>query len=122
MIANAVFPMIVAAAAWLPLILWMIENILRGRSLWIFRGTALLWVVIGAIAIACNILAGHIELTIYTLLIAGYYAAFRLLWECIRQVRATRKFPFAWAASSSITLIAMVLLGLGLAALQLIPL
>ena len=122
MIANAVFPMIVAAAVWLPLILWMIENILRGRNLWIFRGTALLWVVIGAIAIACNILAGHIELTVYTLLIAGYYAAFRLLWECIRQVRATRRFPIAWAASSSMTLIAMVLLGLGLAALQLIPL
>ena len=58
----------------------MIENILRGRSLWIFRGTALLWVVIGAIAVGCNILAGHIELTIYTLLIAGYYAAFRLVW------------------------------------------
>ena len=36
LIANAVFPMIVAAAVWLPLILWMIENIVRGRSLWIF--------------------------------------------------------------------------------------
>ena len=122
LIANAVFPMIVAAAVWLPLILWMVENILRGRSLWIFRGTALLWVVIGAIALGCNILAGHVELTIYTLLISGYYAAFRLVWECMRRRRETGTVPLRWAATSSLWLIALVLLGLGLAALQLIPL
>ncbi len=122
MIASAVFPMIVAAAVWLPLILWMIENILRGRSLWIFRGTALLWVVIGAVAVGCNILAGHIELTIYTLLIAGYYAGFRLIWECIRTWRVTGKFPLRWAAGMSLWLLLLALLGLGLAALQLMPL
>ena len=122
LIANAVFPMIVAAAVWLPLILWMIENILRGRSLWIFRGTSLLWVVIGAIALGCNILAGHVELTIYTLLISGYYAVFRLAWECMRRRRETGVIPLRWAALSSLWLIALVLLGLGLAALQLIPL
>ena len=122
LIASAVFPMIVAAAVWLPLILWMIENILRGRSLWIFRGTALLWVVIGAIAIGCNILAGHIELTIYTLLIAAYYAAFRLIWGFARRWRGSGKPPFAWAATSSIWLAALVALGIGLAALQVIPL
>jgi len=122
LIASAVFPMIVAAAVWLPLILWMIENILRGRSLWIFRGTALLWVVIGAIAVGCNILAGHIELTIYTLLIAGYYAAFRLNWAFARRWRETGGPPFRWAAISSLWLAALVALGIGLAALQIIPL
>ena len=122
LIASAVFPMIVAAAVWLPLILWMIENILRGRSLWIFRGTALLWVVIGAIAVGCNILAGHIELTIYTLLIAGYYAAFRLNWAFARRWRETGGPPFRWAAISSLWLVALVALGIGLAALQIIPL
>ncbi len=122
MIASAVFPMIVAAAVWLPLILWMIENILRGRSLWLFRGTALLWVVIGALAVACNILAGHIELTIYTLLIAGYYAAFRLLWAFAGRWRALGPPPFRWALSASIWLLALLVLGIGLAALQLIPL
>ncbi len=122
LIASAVFPMIVAAAVWLPLILWMIENILRGRSLWIFRGTALLWVVIGALAIGCNILAGHVELTIYTLMIAGYYAAFRLLWDCLSSWRTTGSIALAWASTKAFWLLLLLFLGLGLAALQLIPL
>ena len=114
--------MIVAAAVWLPLILWMIENILRGRNLWIFQGAALPWGIIGGLAIGCNILAGHIELSIYTLLIAGYYAAVRLLWELGRRWRVTGALPLRWAVSSSLWLLVMLLLGLGLAALQLIPL
>ncbi len=122
MIASAVFPMMVAAAVWLPLVLWMIENILRGRSLWIFRGTALLWVAIGALALGFNILAGHIELTIYTLLIAGYYAAFRLIWVFHARWRRTGGPPLKWALSSAIWLLALAGLGIGLAALQLIPL
>ena len=122
LIANAVFPMIVAAAVWLPLILWMIENILRGRNVWIFRGTALLWLAIGAIAVGCSVLAGHAEMTLYTLLIAGYYSAFRLAWEFISRWRETGRPPLRWTLSSSLTLLLLVILGLGLAALQLIPL
>ena len=122
MIASAVFPMIVAAAVWLPLILCMIENILRGRSLPGFRGTALPWAVIGAIAIGFNILAGHIELSIYTLLISGYYAAFRMAWEFVRRWRNAKKLSLAWAARMTGWLPLMVALGSGLAALQLMPL
>lgn len=122
LIASAVFPMIVAAAVWLPLILWMIENILHRRRLWIFQGAALQWVVIGGLAIGCNVLAGHAELSIYTLLIAGYYAAFRLLWEAGRRWRVNGALPLNWTASSALWLLVMLLLGLGLAALQLIPL
>ena len=122
MVASAVFPMIVAAAVWLPLILWMIENILRGRSPRFLGGTALLWAVIGAVAVAFNALAGHIELTIYTLLIAGYYAAFRLVWGCLRRWRESGRFPLRWLGQASLWLWLLVLLGLGLAALQLLPL
>ena len=122
MIAGAVFPMMLAAAVWLPLILWMIENILRGRSPGIFRGSALIWVAIGAVAVCCNVLAGHIELTIYTLLIAGYYAAFRLIWLGIGRWRMTGRAPLGWLARMSIWLALLVILGLGLSALQLIPL
>ena len=122
LIASAVFPMIVAAAVWLPIILWMIENILRRRSLWIFRGTALQWVVIGALAVCCNILAGHIEMTIYTLMIAGYFAAFRLAWAFLGRWRAAGRLPIRWALSNSMWLVALVALGIGLAALQVIPL
>ena len=122
MIANAVFPMIVAAAVWLPLILWMIENIVRGRNLWIFRGTALLWVIIGAVAVGCNVLAGHIELTIYTLLVAGYYAGFRMLWICFGRWRETGALPLRWTAKTIFWLVMLVFLGLGLSALQWMPL
>lgn len=122
MIASAVFPMMAAAAVWMPLILWMIENILRGRGFWIFRGTAIPWIIIGAIAIGCNILAGHIELTVYALLIAAWYAAFRLLWQFVRRRRQTGKFPLRWLGMTLMWLLLMLALGLALAAIQLIPL
>ena len=122
MIASAVFPMIVAAAVWLPLILWMIENILRGRTLWIFRGTAIPWAVIGAIALACNILAGHVEISIYTLLIVGPYAAYRLLGESLRRRREAGRLRWRWSGFGAFWLALMVMLGIGLSALQLIPL
>ncbi len=121
MIASAVFPMMVAAAVWLPLILWMIENILRGRTLWIFRGTAIPWVIIGAIGLACNILAGHVEISIYTLLIFVPYAVFRLLGEALRRGREAGRSPWRWAGFSGFWLGLMIALGLGLSALQLIP-
>lgn len=122
MIASVVFPMIIGAVVWLPLILLMIENIIRGRGFWIFKDTAIPWVVIGAIATGCNILAGHVEITIYTHLIAGYYAAMRLLWQGIRIRRDTRHIPKRWLLTTSMWLVVMVMLGLGLGSIQFIPL
>ncbi|MBK9747043.1 MAG: hypothetical protein IPO91_09685 [Chloroflexi bacterium] len=72
-VISAVFPMIIAAAAWLPLILWMIEWIVRGKR-------PIFALIVGAVALGCEILAGHVEITYYTLIIAAYYAAARLLW------------------------------------------
>lgn len=122
MIASALFPMAVAAAAWLPLALWMVENILRGRTLWIFRGTAIPWVVIGAVAIACNILAGHIEVSIYTMMTTLVYACLRWLYEVARRWKNSGSVPMRWAAKSVFLLLLIVPLGAGLAAVQLIPL
>lgn len=76
-VASAVFPMVIAAAVWLPLILLMIEYVIRHQPLF-GRPAALPWVAVGAVALGCNILAGHVEITYYTLLVAGYYAAARL--------------------------------------------
>jgi O-antigen/teichoic acid export membrane protein len=89
-VISAVFPMIIAAAAWLPLILLMIEFIIRRRAL--LRGVrgAAPWVVIGAVALGCVVLAGHVEILYYTLIIAGYYAACRLGWELWRVWRRSR--------------------------------
>ncbi len=122
MIASVVFPMIIGAIVWLPLILLMIENIIRGRGFWIFKGTAIPWVIIGAIAIGCNILAGHVEITIYTLLIAGYYAGLRLIWDVIHKRRETNTIPIRWASMTAVWLLVMVGLGIGLGSLQFIPL
>lgn len=137
-IASAVFPMILGASVWLPLILQMCEYILRRRTL---RGSDAtpVWVSIGAVALACSVLSGHAELTIYTLLIAGYYSAFRLvglLWDMRRKASASEGEGVARYApthhSSPITypfvlsragwLIGLVVLGLALSAVQLIPL
>lgn len=122
LIASALFPMVAAAAVWLPLALWMVENILRGRTLWVFRGTAIPWVVIGAVAIACNILAGHIEVSIYTLMTTSVYAGLRLLYEVARRWKTAGAVPFRWAVKNAIWLLLIVLLGTGLAGLQLAPL
>jgi O-antigen/teichoic acid export membrane protein len=113
--ASAVFPMIIAAAAWIPLLLLMIEWTIRRRPLF-GAPTALPWLIGGAVALGCSILAGHVEITYYTLLIMAYYAACRLLWELQRD-RDLRA-----AILSGLRLLALVGLGLGLAAVQFIPL
>ena len=121
-IASALFPMVIAAAAWLPLALWMVENVLRSRTLWIFRRSPIPWVVIGAGAIACNILAGHIEVSIYTMMTTTVYASLRLLYELGRRWRVIGALPIRWALKSAAWLLLMLLLGTGLGGLQLIPL
>ncbi|MCB9456486.1 MAG: oligosaccharide flippase family protein [Anaerolineaceae bacterium] len=115
-VISAVFPMIIGAAAWLPLILLMAEFIIQQRSLF-GRPSSIPWAAIGAGALGCNILAGHVEITYYTLLITAFYAGLRLaltrrslvnLWRHIVQ-------RGAWLA-------VMVALGLGIGAVQFIPL
>ncbi|MDX2077060.1 MAG: oligosaccharide flippase family protein [bacterium] len=113
-IASAVHPMIIGAAVWLPLIIWMVEWVISQKRLMGKNMTAL-YIVIGAVAIACNIFAGHVEMTLYTLLIVGYYSAGRLLYDWLRGKRRESLISVGW-------LIAMAGLGIGLGAIQLIPL
>src|SRR5690606_7999405 len=77
-VASAVFPMIIGASVWLPLLLMMAEYVLRRRAL-LGRAASPVWASVGAIGIACSVLSGHAEITIYPLLITGYYGAFRLI-------------------------------------------
>lgn len=118
LVSATVFPMILGAAVWLPLLLGCIEMVVKTAV-----GSArhpLLWVALGAIALGCQILAGHIEITYYTLLIMALYAAWRLAtlaWHK-RQTKGGRYTallpPAAW-------LLSMVLVGLMLGSVQLIP-
>ncbi len=116
MIVSAVFPMIIAAAAWLPLILALIERVIQQAPAIRGRPAAVPWVIAGAVAIAMHILAGHIEITIYTALIATTYSVWRLvaLW------RTDRRVLRVWRAAAWLAV--MALLGGGIGAIQLVPL
>jgi O-antigen/teichoic acid export membrane protein len=126
LVSAAVFPMIIGAAAWLPLLLAIVEMVIRASSTQRGAGRTLPWVALGALALGCQILAGHIEITYYTLLVMAAYAAWRLLsrtWQQRQdlpadQLRAgTRRAlvkPALW-------LLALVILGLMLGAIQFIP-
>ncbi|MDQ7036511.1 MAG: oligosaccharide flippase family protein [Anaerolineae bacterium] len=114
-IASVVFQMMIGALPWLPLMLLMAEFIIRKRELFA-RKTAIPWVAIGAAALGMNILAGHVEVTLYSLIITGYYAGIRWFvdWWRNRDHRAALETA-AW-------LLSMVILGIGLAAIQFFPL
>ncbi len=122
LIASAVHPMILGAAAWLPLILLMAEFIIRKQSLF-GRAASAPWMAVGAVALAFNVFAGHPEVTIYTLLIAGYFSLARLLWLAWTQrVQKGVGGALLAQASPAVWLLGMVTLGMGLAAVQFIPL
>ena len=120
-VISAVFQMIIAAAAWLPLVLLAVELIIQQRVGFRGRPSTIPWVVLGAVALGCNVLAGHVEITYYVLIIAGYYAAARLLfaWWAGRRNRTN---GWKWVVQRGVWLLGMVVLGLGLGAIQFIPL
>ncbi|RMG93557.1 MAG: hypothetical protein D6706_15110 [Chloroflexi bacterium] len=121
-VSAAVFPMIIAGAAWLPLLLGGVEMVIRpyfSMSAMPENGrfsSPVLWFGIGVLALGSQILAGHIEITYYTLLIMALYAAWRLVWLFIH----ARRWRTVW--QPAVWLGGMVALGLMLGAIQLVPL
>ena len=116
MVVSVVFTMFLAAVVWLPLLLAIIELIIRKqeeKGPQSFRPIP--YIVVGALVVGVMILAGHPELIYYTLLVSGAYALVRLivLWRAISFGRTVKLA--GW-------LLAMVLLGIGLGAVQLLPL
>lgn len=110
-IVATVHPMIQAASAWLPLILLMVEYIIQRKPL--FPNTnafsSLPYVLVGAVALGMSFLAGHVEMTYYTLLIIAMYAGMRLVIE------------FRASMQPIVMLILLVVLGFGLGAVQFLP-
>src|SRR5439155_9925580 len=76
-IASVVFQMIIAAAAWLPFLLLMVEFTIQQRPLF-GKPTVIPWIALGALGLGMEILAGHVEFTYYALLVMGFWAACRL--------------------------------------------
>lgn len=122
MLVSVVFPMIVAGAAWLPLILTCIELALRQQPALGGRPTRLPWIAGGALALGCQVLAGHIEITLYTLMVASVYAAWRLLRLTTDGGRRTTDRGWRFLVPPVSSVVAIMALGLGLGAIQLVPL
>ena len=117
MVVSVVFTMIIAAAAWLPALLACIESIFRKQE---EKGdvpySPIPYVVVGSLVLGVQILAGHPEIVVITLLVAGFYTLARLLMAWRRVGSLGRPLRLAgW-------LLAMVVLGLALGAVQLAPL
>ena len=111
-VVSVVFPMIIAAASWLPLLLALAELVLRkggGRE-------ALPYVLLGTLTLGVQFLAGHVEISYYVLLVLAFFSLWRLvaLW--------VERHSRAQVARAAFWLATMVALGMGLGAVQLIPL
>lgn len=117
MVVSVVFTMIIAAAAWLPLLLAMMELIIKRVGENERSASPFLYVVVGAVALGFQLLAGHIEISYYVLLVMAFYAVIRL-WQigkaANQRIRRVGRAVF-WV-------MVMVMLGLALGAVQLIPL
>ncbi|HYY56941.1 MAG TPA: YfhO family protein, partial [Pyrinomonadaceae bacterium] len=92
---------IIHCVAWFPLIIWSLEMLRRRWNP--------LWMVAGSIAVACSFLAGHSQLFFYGLALGVAYAL-TLGW----------KAPVA-RLNCYLYSLALISLGLGLAAIQIIP-
>ena len=84
-IVSVNFTMVIAAAAWLPLLLACIEMAVRKQEEKAGRNfLPAPYVALGAAVLAIQILAGHVEITYYTLMVAGFFAVWRLMGARIR--------------------------------------
>jgi O-antigen/teichoic acid export membrane protein len=115
-IVSVNFTMMIAAAAWLPPLLAVIEIIVHKQE---EKGTApyspVPYVALGALLLALQILAGHIEITYYVLLVSAFYAAWRLIALGLAQR--------SWLTPSRLAGWLVVMMGLGgaLGGVQLAP-
>jgi len=120
LVVSFLWPMIVSTVIWLPLLLAIIEVIVRrferaesGESG--LLSSCALWVPLGGVAVGLQFLAGHLEMSFYLLFTMMVYAAFRLL------VMVWRRQAKGRILGAGLALLIMVALGFGLAAAQLLP-
>ncbi|MEJ5310735.1 MAG: oligosaccharide flippase family protein [Anaerolineae bacterium] len=119
LVVSVVHPMIVAAASWLPLLLALVDLTVRRARFLRQERTMLPWALLGAIALGVHILAGHAEVTYFTLLVMGLFSAWRLAHTALTHPRTTWRVE---VLSPALGLLLMAGLGLALGAVQLIPL
>ncbi len=116
-IVSVVFPMIIAAATWLPLLMGLVHLVFRKQR---EKGTGAFnptpYVVALAGVLALTTLAGHVEILYNTLLVLLMLG----VWELVATWRAVGKL---WPAlRTGIWLAVGALLGLGMGGVQFLPL
>ena len=114
MVVSAVFPMIIAGAVWLPMILVSVGGLLRKRAL-LGKYSPIPWISLGALSICLQILAGHPEVVAYSLLIVGAYTA----WHSLKLIFTNHRKDLLWII---VLICLMVFFGFLLGAIQLFPL
>jgi hypothetical protein len=117
LIVSVVFTMFLAAVPWLPLLLAVIEFIIRKqeeKGVRSFRPIP--YAVVGAGVIGLVVLAGHPELIYYTLLTAGAYSLVRLLgaYARIRRTTPARRAALTRILKLAGWLLTMAVLGVAL--------
>ncbi|NDJ55061.1 MAG: YfhO family protein, partial [Chloroflexi bacterium] len=116
-LVSVVFPMILATAVWLPLVLAFTELTIRAEPIRA-KAASLPWIAGGAIALGLAGLAGHAEALYFTLLVMAFYALVRLIALLLHR-------PEGWTWGQILRpaggLVALVALGLALSAVQLLP-
>ncbi len=126
LVVSVVFTMFLAAVVWLPLLLAIVEQIIRKQE---EKGVTsfhpIPYLLAGIIVLALIVLAGHPELIYYTALVTGLYTVVRLVaaWQRLHGA-ATSRAAAATARMLKLTgwLLVMALLGVAAGAIQLLPL
>lgn len=116
MVIRNVFPMIIAAAVWLPLILLSIERLVRRAAQHPGILSQIPDLALGTVGFGLAFLAGHPEMYYYISLTAAAYAA----WGLLRLHR--QGCPWRHVGLTAGLLGCMALVGIGLGAAQWLPL
>ena len=101
MMAHLCHTSMIQAALWLPLVLWGLEKLRRRCSIGGLMAVAL--------GICCSILAGHLQIAVYTICLSGIYSVFM-----------ARSANDGWKKYVLLSFLA-IMLGIGLATIQLLP-
>lgn len=120
MIVSIAFPMVISAAIWLPAVLACVERIFQeGKHTPPDTARQILFALAGAIVLGVQFLAGHIEISLYVLMVAAFYAMWRGV-SLSRVERGGRRVGFAWR--DLFLSGAMAVVGIALGGVQLAPL
>ncbi len=100
MMSHLIHGSMIHVAAWMPLTIWSL-NQLRYRY-------SFVWLLVGSTSIAMSLLAGHPQITIYTLILSGFYV-----------ILMTKHSPTNYLKYYLVAL-SVILLGIGLSSFQIL--